>query len=135
MGSRVLACRPDYLSVEHQAYEGLTRRRSISFVKAHDFVITDEVKGPATGRLTLRLGLGPGTVTRTAPGEYCYRDGDAGLRIVLRGPEGSRDSVDQDWYSEAMHQKALRPVLRLDVDRDGGAGVQRFVTRITPIQF
>ena len=33
------------------------------------------VKGPASGRLTLRNGLGAGSIEETAPGEYLYRDG------------------------------------------------------------
>ena len=130
---KVLAWRPDYLSVEHEAYEGLTRRRSISF--SREIVIVDEVSGPAAGHLTLRNGLGRGTVTQTGPWEYLYRDGDAGLKIVVTGPYGSRSSLDKDWFSEAMHEKQERPVIRLDVTREPGAGTQRFVTRITPIKF
>ena len=130
---KVLAWRPDYLSVEHEAYEGLTRRRSISF--SREIVIVDEVSGPASGHLTLRNGLGRGTVTQTGPWEYLYRDGDAGLKIAAQGPYGSRSSLDQDWFSEAMHEKQERPVIRLDVSREPGAGTQRFVTRITPIKF
>ena len=129
----VLAWRPDYLSVEHEAYEGLTRRRSIQF--SHEIVIVDEVSGPASGHLTLRNGLGRGTVTQLSPWEYLYRDGDAGLRISVQGPYGSRNSLDKDWFSEAMHEKEERTVIRVDVDREAGAGVQRFVTRITPIKF
>ena len=129
----MLAWRPDYLSVEHEAYEGLTRRRSISF--SREIVIVDEVSGPASGHLTLRNGLGRGTVTQTGPWEYLYRDGDAGLKIAAQGPYGSRSSLDQDWFSEAMHEKQERPVIRLDVSREPGAGTQRFVTRITPIKF
>ena len=120
------------LTIEHQAYEGLTRRRSISFVDEKYFVIVDEVSGPATGRLTLRNGLGPGTVKEVAgrAGEYIYQDGEARLRIKVSGPEGSTVSIDKDWYSESMHQKNQRPVIRLDVNRPAGAGVQRFETII-----
>ena len=121
-----------YLCVEHQAYEGLTRRRSIRFEQQKYFVIEDEVSGPATGRLTLRCGLGRGTVHEIAPGQYAYRDGLAGLRIVMSGPEGAKISLDQDWFSEAMHEKAERPVIRLDVPRSPGAGTQRFVTILYP---
>ena len=123
------------LAVEHQAYEGLTRRRSIEFVDEKYFVVTDVVKGPASGRLTLRNGLGAGSVEQTAPGEFLYRDGDAGLRIQVSGPKGSQVSLEQDWFSEAMHEKALRPVIRLDVTRAPGSGEQRFVTKIYPLKF
>jgi heparan-sulfate lyase len=123
------------LTVEHQAYEGLTRRRSIEFVDEKYFVVTDVVKGPASGRLTLRNGLGAGSVEQTAPGEFLYRDGDAGLRIQVSGPKGSQVSLEQDWFSEAMHEKALRPVIRLDVTRAPGSGEQRFVTKIYPLKF
>ena len=41
-------------------------------------------------------------------------------------------SIDQDWFSEAMHEKSLRPVIRLDVTREPGSGEQRFVTTIIP---
>ena len=41
-------------------------------------------------------------------------------------------SVDTDWFSEAMHEKSERPVLRLDLDRTSGAGPQRFVTILRP---
>lgn len=123
------------LAVEHQAYEGLTRRRSIEFVDEKYFVVTDVVKGPASGRLTLRNGLGGGSVEETAPGEFLYRDGDAGLRIQVSGPKGSQVSLEQDWFSEAMHEKALRPVIRLDVTRAPGSGEQRFVTKIYPLKF
>jgi heparan-sulfate lyase len=123
------------LTVEHQAYEGLTRRRSIEFVDEKYFVVTDVVSGPASGHLTLRNGLGAGSVEETAPGEYIYRDGDAGLRIRVSGPVGSKVSLDQDWFSEAMHEKSLRPVIRLDVARAPGSGEQRFVTTIHPLKF
>lgn len=123
------------LTVEHQAYEGLTRRRSIEFVDEEYFVVTDVVKGPASGHLTLRNGLGAGSVEETAPGEYIYKDGDAGLRIKVSGPKGSEVSLDQDWFSEAMHQKSLRPVIRLDVNRAPGCGEQRFITVIEPLKF
>ncbi len=123
------------LTVEHQAYDGLTRRRSIEFTDEKYFVVTDVVSGPASGHLTLRNGLGAGSVEETAPGEYIYRDGDAGLRIKVEGPEGSSVSIDKDWFSEAMHEKAERPVIRLDVTRAPGAGVQRFVTIIKPLKF
>ena len=132
---KVLAWRPDYLCVEHEAYEGLTRRRSISFVDEKYFVITDEVRGPASGRLTLRNGLGSGSVEESAPGEYLYRDGDAGLCIKVEGPAGSSVSIDKDWFSEAMHEKTERPVIRLDATRVPGSGPQRFVTIIKPIKF
>ena len=121
--------------MEHQAYDGLTRRRSIEFTDEKYFVVTDVVSGPASGHLTLRNGLGAGSVEETAPGEYIYRDGDAGLRIKVEGPEGSSVSIDKDWFSEAMHEKAERPVIRLDVTRAPGAGVQRFVTIIKPLKF
>ena len=136
---RVLVWKPEgekqQLVVEHQAYEGLTRRRSISFMDEKYFEIVDEVRGPATGRLTLRNGLGRGAVSETAPGEFLYRDGDAGLRIIVSGPEGSVISIDKDWCSEAMHEKYERPVILLDVGRGSGAGTQRFVTRIYPLKF
>ena len=120
------------LSVQHEAYEGLTRRRSIEFVDEKYFVVTDVVKGPASGHLTLRNGLGAGSVEEIAQGEYVYRDGDAGLRIWVSGPACSEVSLDQDWFSEAMHEKSLRPVIRLDVTREPGSGEQRFVTTIYP---
>ena len=123
------------LTVEHQAYEGLTRRRSIEFVDEQYFVVTDVVSGPASGHLTLRNGLGAGSIEETAPGEYIYRDGDAGLRIRVSGPEGSEVRIDKDWFSEAMHEKSLRPVIRLDVARAPGSGEQRFVTTIHPLKF
>ena len=123
------------LTVEHQAYEGLTRRRSIEFVDEQYFVVTDVVSGPASGHLTLRNGLGAGSVEETAPEEYIYRDGDAGLRIRVSGPVDSKVSLDQDWFSEAMHEKSLRPVIRLDVTRAPGSGEQRFVTTIHPLKF
>ena len=123
------------LAVEHQAYEGLTRRRSIEFVDEQYFVVTDVVSGPASGHLTLRNGLGAGSIEETAPGEYIYRDGEAGLRIRVSGPVGSKVSLDQDWFSEAMHEKSLRPVIRLDVARAPGSGEQRFVTTIHPLKF
>lgn len=129
---RVITWRPDLLSVEHEAYEGLTRRRTISFVDGQYFVVTDEVRGPASGRLTLRNGLGSGSLSETAPGEYVYIDGDAGLRISVSGPAGSAVSIDKDWFSEAMHEKHERPVIRLDVNRSPGSGVQRFVTVLRP---
>jgi heparan-sulfate lyase len=124
--------REQSLSVEHEAYAGLKRRRSIRFVDEAYFVVEDEVSGPATGRLTLRNALGGGILTETAPGEYIYRDGDAGLCISVKGPEGSRLSIDRDWYSEAMHEKCLRPVIRLDLVRTPESGVQRFVTVLRP---
>ena len=121
--------------MQHEAYDGLTRRRSISFIDESYFVITDEVRGPATGRLTLRNGLGRGTVERQADGSFIYKDGDAGLQITVEGPEGSTVSIDKDWFSEAMHEKAERPLIRLDATRTPGAGVQRFVTTIKPLKF
>lgn len=134
---RVIDWNPEagVLTVEHEAYEGLTRRRSISFVDQKYFEIVDEVWGAATGRLTLRNGLGRGTVSLRPDDDYVYRDGDAGLAICVSGPEGSSISVDTDWFSEAMHEKSERPVIRLDVDRAPGSGTQRFVTRIYPIRF
>ena len=130
----VIAWKPDagLLCVQHQAYEGLTRRRSIEFIGGKYFVITDEVSGPAAGRLTLRNGLGPGSLTETAPGEFIYRDGDAALCIKVTGPAGSAVTVDKDWYSEAMHEKHERPVIRVDATRSPGSGVQRFVTVLRP---
>ena len=129
---KVIAWRPDFLCVEHEAYEGLTRRRSISFVDEKYFVIVDEVRGPASGRLTLRNGLGRGSLTESAPGEFVYVDGDAGLRISVSGPSWSIVSIDKDWFSEAMHEKQERPVIRLDVPRSPGSGVQKFTTVLRP---
>ena len=123
------------LIVQHDAYEGLTRRRSIEFVDEKYFVVTDVVNGPTSGHITLRNGLGAGSVEETAPGEFIYRDGDAGLRIRVSGPAGSVVSLDQDWFSEAMHEKSIRPVIRLDVSRAPGSGEQRFVTTIHPLKF
>ena len=120
------------LSVQHKAYKGLTRRRSIAFVDEIFFVVVDEVRGPATGRLTLRNGLGPGTLEETARGNYVYRDGDAGLRMLVYGPRGAAVSLDTDWFSEAFHEKSERPVVRVDAPRSTGDGVQRFVTILCP---
>ena len=128
----VIAWRPDFLCVEHEAYDGLTRRRSISFVDDSYFVIVDEVRGPASGRLTLRNGLGSGSLTESAPGEFIYVDGGAGLRISVSGPAGAIVSIDKDWFSEAMHEKQERPVIRLDVPRSPASGVQRFTTVLRP---
>ena len=130
----VLAWDPErgLLSVRHQAYEGLTRRRTISFIEEKYFIVTDEVRGPATGHLTLRNGLGGGYLTEDAPGNFIYRDGDAGLRILVSGPAGVVACVDTDWFSEAFHEKTERPVIRLDVTRAPGAGAQRFVTVLCP---
>ena len=64
--------------------------------------------------------------------DWTYRDGNAGMRIVVAGPEGSTAAIDRDWYSEAFHEKKERPVIRLDVQRKAGDGVQRFVTVIYP---
>ena len=122
------------LIVEHEAYEGLTRRRTIEFVEEKYFVITDEVRGSATGRLTLRNCLGGSTLAKESPGEYIYKDSEAGLRISVSGPAGAVISVDKDWYSEAMHERHERPVIRVDADRSPGAGVQRFVTVISPFR-
>ena len=133
---RVLAWKPDgekqVLTVEHQAYEGLTHRRSISFVGEKYFQVVDEVSGPATGRLVLRNGFGQGLLEQVADGEFIYRDGEAGLRISVSGPEGSVISIEQDWFSEAMHEKHERPVIRLDAPRSPGAGTQRFITILRP---
>ena len=120
------------LAIVHEAYEGLTRRRTVSFIKEKSFVVVDEVSGPAAGRLTLRNGLGCGSVEEIAPGKYVYRDGDAGMYISVEGPEGSVIRLDSDWASEAMHEKYERPVLRLDAVRAPGSGVQRFVTTLRP---
>ena len=122
------------LSVQHQAYEGLTRTRSIEFVDEKYFVITDLVNGPAAGHLTLRNCLGPGTVEKQADGSFVYMDGDAGLLIKVEGPAGSSVSIDKDWYSEAMHQKAERPVIRLDAVRTSGSGPQRFLSILYPFR-
>ena len=123
------------ISFQHQAYKGLTRRRTIEFVDEKYFIITDEVRGPATGRLTLRNCLGSGTLTEESPGEYIYKDGEAGLRISVSGPAGSAISVDKDWFSEAMHERAERPVIRVDATRATGAGPQRFITRLYPVKY
>ena len=131
---RVIEWRPDYLCVEHDAYEGLSRMRSIAFVNEEYFIVTDEVSGPASGRLTLRNGLGVGSVEEIAPGEYVYRDGDVGLHIKVSGPEGSVASIDKDWFSEAMHERYERPLIRLDVQRSPGSGIQRFVTVLRPFK-
>lgn len=120
------------LAVQHDAYEGLMRRRSIAFIQEKFFVVVDEVSGPAPGRLTLRNGLGLGELTEIAAGNYLYRDGDAGLCVLVSGPEGSTVSVDKDWFSEAFREKNLRPVIRLDVSRSHDAGSQRFVTVLYP---
>lgn len=125
----------DRLIVEHEAYEGLMRRRSISFVDESYFEIVDEVSGPAGGHLTLRNCLGSGTLEATGPYEYIYKDGEAGLRIVVLGPYGSRSSVDKDWYSEAMHSRFERPVIRVDVERPRDFGPQRFITRLYPVKY
>jgi len=133
---RVISWTPEgehqLLSVEHDAYEGLTRRRSIAFVEEKYFVITDEVSGPASGRLTLRNGFGPGSLTLWGNGEFVYTDGDAGLRISVSGPEGSTVRIEQDWFSEAMHERSLRSVICVDAQRSPGSGAQRFVTVLTP---
>lgn len=130
-------CSPDsiqVLTVQHQAYDSLTRRRSISFVDEKYFVIVDEVSGEASGHLTLRNCFGEGALVEdsSAPGTFIYRGGDAGLKIVVEGPDNSVVSVDKDYYSEAWHHKVERPVLRLDVERAPGSGVQRFTTHIYP---
>ena len=122
------------LVVEHEAYEGLTRRRSISFIDEKYFEIVDEVSGPAGGHLTLRNCFGEGSLEETGPCEYLYKDGDAGLRIVVLGPHGSGARIVKDWYSEAMHSRQERPVIRLDVDRAKGSGPQRFITRLYPVK-
>lgn len=131
---QVIAWNPDagLLCVQHEAYEGLTRRRTISFVDKKYFRIVDEVSGPASGNLTLRNCLGSGSVTETADGEFIYTDGDAGLRISVSGPKGSSVSIDKDWCSEAMHEKYERPVIRVDVARSPDSGVQRFETILRP---
>ena len=135
---QVIAWNPDAengvqtLAVQHEAYKGLTRRRSISFVHEKFFVIVDEVSGPATGVLTLRNCLGPGALTEVSAGNFTYQDGNAGLRILVAGPDGSRVSIDEDWYSEAFRERHRRPVIRLDVNRGSDAPVQRFVTVICP---
>lgn len=135
----VIAWRPDtagvqLLSVQHEAYQGLTRRRSIAFVEERFFVVVDEVSGPATGRLILRNGLGAGSVAEDAKGKFIYMDGQVGLRVVVSGPDGNEISVDKDWYSEAFHEKIERPVIRLDVGRTSGSDLQRFVTVLYPFQ-
>jgi heparan-sulfate lyase len=135
---KVIEWKPDgevqRLCVEHKAYEGLVRRRSIAFVEEKFFIIADDVSGPAAGRLTLRNGLGPGSVEETAPGEFVYRDGDAGVCMLVKGPAGSTISIDEDWFSEAMHEKAMRPVIRVDASRSRGAGKQRFITVLCPFK-
>jgi len=122
------------LSVSHEAYNGLSRRRSIRFVKEKFFVIVDEVSGPATGKLSLRNCLGTGSVAEDAKGKFIYWDGQAGLRVVVSGPDGHRISVEKDWCSEALHEKKERPVIRLDVMRTGESALQRFVTVLYPFQ-
>jgi len=134
----VLAWRPEaekgvqLLSVRHEAYEGLTRRRSIAFVEEKFFIVVDEVRGEASGHLTLRNCLGEGSVSETSPGVYVYRDGDAGLGVLVAGPYGSGSSLETGWYSEAMHEKHERPVIRTDVDRSPHSGAQLFVTVLYP---
>ena len=120
------------LSVQHEAYSGLTRRRSIAFVDEIFFIVVDEVRGSATGTLTLRNGLGGGTLEETARGNFVYRDGDAGLRMLVFGPAGADISVDKDWFSEAFHEKSERPVVRVDATRSPEDGTQCFVTIICP---
>ncbi|MBR5704210.1 MAG: alginate lyase family protein [Bacteroidales bacterium] len=133
---KVLAWNPDgdkqVLIVEHQAYEGLTHRRRIAFIEEKYFEVVDDVVGPACGRLSLRFGFGQGSLEQLSDHEFIYRDGDAGLRISISGPEGSVISIDKDWFSEAMHEKHERPVIRLDVPRSPGTGTQRFVTILRP---
>ena len=135
---KVLAWKPtpengaQLLSVQHEAYEGLARRRDIIFVEEKFFIIVDEVTGPATGCLTLRNCLGQGALTEVAAGNFVYQDGEAGLCLLVFGPDGSKVSVDEDWYSEAFRERHSRPVVRLDVERSPEAQAQRFVTVIYP---
>lgn len=128
------ADRPGLLSIRHEAYKGLTRTRSIRFVDEKFFVVVDEVEGPATGRLTLRNCLGTGNVKGDAEGGYVYKDGQAGLRVVVAGPQGCTASVDTDWCSEAFHEKKERPVIRMDIMREAGSSLQRFVTVLYPFR-
>lgn len=120
------------LSVQHEAYDGLTRRRDISFVDEKFFIIVDEVTGSDTGLLTLRNCLGQGSLTEVAAGNFVYLDGNAGLCLLVLGPENSKVRVEDDWYSEAFRERHRRPVVCLDVQRDAEAQVQRFVTVIYP---
>lgn len=119
------------LSVRHKAYDGLERRRDIFFVGQKFFVVLDEISGPATGRVTLRNCFGRGNV-EGKNGEYVYKDGNVGLKVLVSGPEGSLASLDKDWCSERFHQKYERPVLRLDTYRPAGCGAQMFVTVLYP---
>ena len=119
------------LSVQHEAYEGLTRRRDISFIDEKFLIIVDEVMGPATGCLTLRNCLGQGSLTEVEAGNFVYQDSDVGLCLLVSGPDGSKVSVDEDWYSEAFRERHRRPVVRLDVTREA-ATAQRFITVICP---
>lgn len=120
------------LNVKHEAYDGLTRRRCIAFIDEKFFVVVDEVSGSAAGKLTLRNCLGSGSVRLAPTNGFIYNDGDAGLRILVAGPNGSAISTGKDWYSEAMHEKSEREVICLDVPRAQGEGVQRFVTILCP---
>lgn len=121
------------LSVQHEAHAGLTRRRHIAFVEERFFIVVDEVCGPASGNLTLRNCLGPGSLTAMpAKGSYLYRDGNAVLCIFAYGPGESVASVAKDWFSEAFHEKTERSVIRLDVPRKVDDGVQSFVTILYP---
>ena len=120
------------LCVRHEAYDGLTRLRSISFVEEKFFVIVDEISGPSEGRLTLRNCLGQGNLAELSSGNYIYRDAEAGLRILVEGPEGAAVSIDEDWYSETFREKHSRPVIRVDVARQKESSMQRFVTVLCP---
>ena len=75
--------------------------------------------------------MGQGSLTEVEAGNFVYQDSDVGLCLLVSGPDGSKVSVDEDWYSEAFRERHRRPVVRLDVTREA-ATAQRFITVICP---
>ena len=135
------------VSVEHEAYAGLTRRRSIAFIDGKYFLVADQVNGPATGRLSLRFGMGAskpkvsdlsggktsnavtiGTIFATT-----YREDDkVGFRMVTTAPSGSSIRTESDWFSTRYKVKTPRDLVVIDTPRDNSQGIQTYVTLICP---
>ena len=120
------------LVVENPSYKGLQHRRSVFFIDNRYFVIVDEAKGPAKGKVALHYQMCEGEVLTDEVLNMAKTTFADQNNIKLQCFASKSKMVDEEgWVSYAYRQKSRRKAFAFEVDKIGSETV-RYVTVIAP---
>ena len=121
------------LVVENQSYKNLSHRRAVFFIDERFFVIVDEAKGDALGKVGVHYQLAEGNANYNKDKLAVTTNYNDNNNVVVKTYSDKPLSLieEEGWVSYEYNEKNKRPAFVFEMDKNDKAP-SRFITVIHP---